>query len=283
MISTSGLLRTGGIGRGLTGAPAVRCAARAAALVALLGLAGGLGGCASSDPEPGAESMRHAGVAPGEASSAVAGAVVGAVSWVPAAKPVFVTIGRDTSHAVAPHDGADLVVIEQRIPAGRGRAASRLTWLVPVRSGAGAGEEFMVGGTGREAWLLERVPGGRAHATPAHGRVRVLGADASSMRVSLSVAASVDGEPAGEFEPEAVWVSGEFDAPRRVVWSPQHRGAGNARDAAAISIDQVERMSAEWDASATSPAPLMPTELSAPSEPDPAGAIDAPAELPGGG
>lgn len=113
--------------------------------------------------------------------------------WIPAARPAFATIQRDTRFAVVADEYRDLLIVEDDVEGGR------LAWLVTIPADPSAGGIFEVGPSGETvmgeplstAWLHEARRGAPNHVTDASGSVQIIEVRDDAVVAAFDLAATL--------------------------------------------------------------------------------------------
>lgn len=143
--------------------------------------------------------------------------------WVPSAAAKFVTLGRSASYALVHREGQDLLIAEDPIVAGDGGTMTgRLTWIAGVPPVAKLESPIEV----RDAWLIEQIPDGQAHATPAHGTVVIHQRSADAILATLHLQAPTAPPTAGQVVQRTIDLDRRIEFARHEPLLPQYREMG---------------------------------------------------------
>lgn len=144
--------------------------------------------------------------------------VVAVGHWIPASRPEFTTIDRDTLFAFVHSRETDTLVVEQLQPRN-----GKLTWLVTFPFDASPDEPVVLDGELARGWVLESPAGLPTHAAPLEGEVRINSVDEESINVTMMLWARGAEPRAGQRFATLIELDRQIDCALYLPYTPQYR------------------------------------------------------------
>lgn len=138
--------------------------------------------------------------------------------WVPYAQAGIATVHRSTSYVIQRASDTDLLIYEVEDRFLSGNPASRLTWLIQVRSTAPLEKSLEVGpeeGKPASGWLFEQISGKPSHAAPLQGTITISQRSADAVTGVANVYAITGSPTAGEAAGGRVRLARQIEWQRR--------------------------------------------------------------------